>query len=110
MTASRMPEVMSLVRLLKHLSPVWRHVLLVEPCSPGQVAVVSVYQPTPVHGIASSSFVERLVHFERASSPVRAARNPPSARDPGATGSIPSRRTSRDGNISRPGDRRMTSA
>ncbi len=37
------------VRLLK-LSPLRKNVLLVEPCSLGQVPVASVYQPAPVFG------------------------------------------------------------
>ena len=43
-------EAAKLVRLLKLDSPVRWKVLLVEPCSLGQVPVASVYQPTPVFG------------------------------------------------------------
>jgi hypothetical protein len=45
-----MPVVAKLVELLKFPSPVRWKVLFVEPCSPGQVPVESVYQPTPVLG------------------------------------------------------------
>ena len=49
-SAWRMPVVAKLVELLKLPSPVRWKVLFVEPCSPGQVPVESVYQPTPVFG------------------------------------------------------------
>src|SRR5262245_23806856 len=49
-SAWRMPFVAKLVELLKFPSPVRWNVLFVEPCSPGQVPVESVYQPTPVFG------------------------------------------------------------
>jgi hypothetical protein len=44
-----MPLAAKLVLLLK-MSPVRWNVLFVDPCSPGQVPVASVYQPTPVFG------------------------------------------------------------
>src|SRR5512146_354262 len=47
-SACRMPAEKE-VRLL-NVSPVRKKVLLVEPCSPGQVPVASVNQPTPVLG------------------------------------------------------------
>ena len=43
-------EAPRLVRLKKLPSPVRWNVLFVDPCSPGQVPVASVYQPTPVFG------------------------------------------------------------
>src|SRR5512143_4335190 len=49
-SACRIPRAENDVLLLKELSPVRKKVLLVEPCSPGQVPVASVYQPTPVLG------------------------------------------------------------
>src|SRR5918992_4286592 len=45
-----MPVAAKLVELLKFASPVRWNVLFVEPCSPGQVPVASVVQPTPVLG------------------------------------------------------------
>src|SRR5512135_2198733 len=47
-SACRMPAEKE-VRLL-NASPLRKNVLLVEPCSPGQVPVASVNQPTPVLG------------------------------------------------------------
>src|SRR5262245_5910813 len=49
-SACKIPGVAKLVELLKLPSPMRWNVLLVEPCSAGQVPVASVYQPTPVFG------------------------------------------------------------
>ena len=49
-SAWTIPVAAKLVELLKLPSPVRWNVLFVEPCSPGQVPVASVDQPTPVFG------------------------------------------------------------
>src|SRR5215510_6375729 len=49
-SAWSVPGVENEVRLLKLPSPIRWYVLFVDPCSLGQLPVISVYQPTPVFG------------------------------------------------------------